>query len=81
MRLSLPLNNIFILGVQNGKPLMLELITVYSRCVGSVEQRTLLRRGFLFLLQLAKIKKNIFAVLNWPDALFTEVKDLSCKMV
>ena len=60
---------------------MLELITVYSHCVGSAEQRMLLRRVFFSFCNWGRLKKNIFAVMNWPDALITAVKVLSCKMV
>jgi hypothetical protein len=61
---------------------MLELITVDSRCVGSIEDRTLLRRVFFPFYNRRTLKKrSIFAVFNWPDALVTLVKDLNCKMI
>jgi hypothetical protein len=61
MRLFVP-SNIFILDVQNGQPLMLELITVYSRCVGSVEQRTPLRNGLFSFCNWGELKKGICRV-------------------
>jgi hypothetical protein len=56
-RIFISLNNSLALNIENSQPLKLELITVDSLCTGSLESRTLLRRGFFVFSNLERLKK------------------------